>query len=88
MNNFNVFWTETAKNDLKKISNYVSENTLSKLINSSKKLIFPEQFQFDEYRKDCRRIIINNYKILYQFIDNQIFVVRIFNSTHNPTKSN
>lgn len=87
MNNFDVFWTETAKNDLKNISNNISKHTLLEIFNSPKKIIFPEQFQFDEYRQDCRRIIVNSYKILYQFNDNQIVVIKIFNSKHNPIKS-
>jgi addiction module RelE/StbE family toxin len=90
-----VFWTENAKEDLKEIfislKTSISKETAFKirneLVNSMKQIVFPEQFQIDEYRFDCRRVIIRNYKILYQINENSIFVIRVFNSLQNPIKS-
>ena len=97
MNNtkFEIFWTANAKEDLKEI--YISlKNKVSKeaalkirdeLFSCTDIIVFAEQFQIDEYRLDCRRIIIRNFKVLYQIQENSIFVVRVFNSFQNPMKS-
>ena len=95
MNKPTVFWSENAKLDLKEIyfelkSKYSKETALKvrdELFNSSSNIIFAEQFQFDEYRMDCRRIVIRNFKILYQIKDESVFIVRIFNTFQNPLKS-
>jgi mRNA-degrading endonuclease RelE of RelBE toxin-antitoxin system len=67
MTKFNIIWSSEAKNDLKKIANYVSKSRLNNILTAPKQIHFGEQFQIDEYRNDCRRIIDGNYKILYQF---------------------
>jgi len=90
-----VSWTQNAKEDLKEIyislKKEVSKETALKirdeLFDCTDSIFFVEQFQLDEYRLDCRRIIIRNYKVLYQFKDNSIFVIRVFNSFQNPMKS-
>lgn len=87
--------TINAKEDLKEIyislKNKTSKETALKirdeLFNCTDKMVFAEQFQIDEYRLDCRRIIIRNFKVLYQIKENSIFVVRVFNSFQNPMKS-
>ena len=92
---FEVFWTANAKEDLKEIyislKNKISKETAlrirNELFNCADEIVFAEQFQLDEYRLDCRRIIIRNFKVLYQIQENSIFVVRVFNSFQNPMKS-
>jgi mRNA-degrading endonuclease RelE of RelBE toxin-antitoxin system len=64
---FKVEWSKQAMNDLKRINNIVSNSKTDLIYNSPEKIIFPEQYQFDNFRRDCRRIIEGNYKILYQF---------------------
>jgi len=81
---YKIIWSSTSIEDLNKIKNNISKSTLNKIVSSPKKIVFAEQFQKDEFRKDCRRIIVNNYKILYQFSNNQINIIRIFNTSHNP----
>ncbi len=91
----NIFWTENAKLDLKEIyfelkSKYSKETALKvrdELFNCANNIIFAEQFQLDEYRIDCRRIVIRNFKILYQVKEDSIFIVRVFNTFQNPLKS-
>ena len=97
MNNpiYAVLWSNNAKLDLKDI--YLSlEKNISlpvaikiseEIFGSLNSITFPEQFQIDEYRIDCRRLIIRNYKIPYQFHNNTIYVVRIFNNFQDPIKS-
>ena len=90
-----VFWTYAAKEDLKAIyfslkatiSKEVAQKIKEELFNSSNLITFPEEFQLDEYRLDCRRIILRNYKVLYQFSGDSIFIIRVFNTFQNPAKS-
>lgn len=84
---YKIKWSESAKNDLKKLAFIISDSKLIAIYKTPEQIIFPEQFQTDDYRKDCRRIIEGNYKILYQFKNNEIRIVKIFNSLHNPIKS-
>ncbi len=87
MNKFKIIWSFESKSDLNKIKNNISKSILKNIVIAPKQIVFPEQFQIDEYRKDCRRIIEGNYKILYQFENNEIRIIKIFNSLHDPIKS-
>jgi plasmid stabilization system protein ParE len=95
MSKLTVFWSENAKLDLKEIyfelkTKYSKETALKvrdELFNSANNVIYAEQFQFDEYRIDCRRIVVRNFIILYQVKDDSVFIVRIFNTFQNPLKS-
>lgn len=84
---YRIKWSLGAKNELKRLDNIISNSKLDAIYNAPEQIVFPEQFQIDEYRKDCRRIIVGNYKILYQFENNEIKIVKIFNSLHNQMKS-
>lgn len=92
---FSVFWTSKSFEDISNIHDYLSNKisleTANKIIDeiyqSPNSITFVEQFQIDEYRKDCRRIIVRNYKILYYIKDSEIFVIRVFNTLQNPSKS-
>ena len=84
---FKVFWTLSAKSDLRKIQGSVSNDKFTEIIQSPLSVVFLEQFQFDEYRKDCRRIIVGKYKLLYHFRDNEIIVERVLHTLQNPNKS-
>ena len=92
---FSVFWTSKSFEDISNIhhylSNKISSETANKIIDeiyqAPNSITFVEQFQIDEYRKDCRRIIIRNYKILYHIKDSEIFVIRVFNTLQDPSKS-
>lgn len=87
MSKFKIIWSLESKSDLNKIKNNVSKSKLKNIVIAPKQIVFPEQFQIDEYRKDCRRIIEGNYKILYQFENNEIRIIKVFNSLHDPIKS-
>lgn len=55
-----VFWTKNVKEDLKEIYQYLklqySRETASKIameiFKNVENIVFPEQYQFDEYRLD------------------------------------
>lgn len=84
---FKIKWSDSAINDLKRLNSNISNAKLDAIYNAPEQIVFPEQFQIDEYRKDCRRIIEGNYKILYQFKNDEIRIIKIFNSLHDPLKS-
>nr|WP_309759491.1 type II toxin-antitoxin system RelE/ParE family toxin [Flavobacterium sp.] len=92
---YEIFWTTNAKLDLKdiylslihKFSLSVASTVSDEIFESINSITFPDQFQTDEYRIDCRRMITRNYKILYQFHHNKIYVIRIFNTFQDPIKS-
>lgn len=92
---FSIIWTSISFEDISNIHNYLSNKisikTANKIIDeiyqAPNSITFLEQFQIDEYRKDCRRIIVRNYKILYHIKDSEIFVIRVFNTLQDPTKS-
>ncbi|WP_269224488.1 type II toxin-antitoxin system RelE/ParE family toxin [Flavobacterium sp. IMCC34518] len=84
---FRITWTASAKRDLRTIFGTVSYVKFTEIVKAPLDIVFSEQFQFDEYRIDCRRIIVGNYKLLYQLNDNVITVVRVFNTLQDPIKS-
>lgn len=75
-----IFWTKNAKEDLKEIYKYLKQHYSNEtalkirleIFKSVDQIVFPEQFQVDEYRLDCRRIVVRNYKVLYQIVGNSI----------------
>lgn len=85
---FKIEWTKFAKNDIKNLNNKISDSKIDAIYFASEKIIFPEQFQIDEYRTDCRRIIVGNFKILYQFSNETIRIIKVFNSLHDLKNSN
>lgn len=87
MNKFKINWSLESKKDLNKIKNNISKSRLKSISVAPKQITFLEQYQIDEFRKDCRRIFIGNYKILYQFNGSTISIIRVFNSLHDPIKS-
>lgn len=87
MNKFEIIWSLESIQDLNKVKNNISKTKLKNISIAPKQIIFGEQYQIDEYRQDCRRILIGNYKILYQFLDNRISVIRVINTLHDPIKS-
>ena len=92
---FSVIWTSKSFEDISNIHNYLSNKisieTANKIIDeiyqAPNSITFVEQFQIDKYRKDCRRIIVRNYKILYHIKDSEIFIIRVFNTLQDTTKS-
>lgn len=92
---FSIIWASISFEDISNIHNYLSNKisieTANKIIDEiyqvPNSITFVEQFQIDEYRKDCRRIIVRNYKILYHIKDSEIFIIRVFNTLQDPTKS-
>lgn len=89
-----IEWSDKAKADLKEIYSHLlktnsaitSQKIINEIANAPKAITFPTQYQFDDYIKDCRRIIIKNYKILYLEQEGLVSVVGIFDSRNNPIR--
>src|SRR5690606_15216766 len=86
---------KSAENDIKDIFKIIQFNSPQGAINviqdsvlSLEKLVFSEQYQIEEFKPDCRRIIVRNYKILYKINSSKkpINIVRVFDSRQNPQK--
>lgn len=92
---FKVIWTNKSLTDIEDIFDYlkfkVSTESASEIIDeiyaAPQNIIFVNQFQIDQFRKDCRRIIVRNFKILYYSENEIIYIVRVFNTYQNPIKS-
>jgi plasmid stabilization system protein ParE len=88
-----ISWSARAKLDIRLLylhllnSNSIetSRKIRDEIIAAPKTIIFPEQFQHDDYMTDYRRIIVRNYKILYYHKDTTIFIISVFNSHRNPS---
>jgi len=86
-----VKWSNEAINDLKSTyydlrtrnSNETALKIRNEIFNASRSIIFPEQFQLDENGKNCRRIIIRNFKILYIVDGETIRITSVINTYHN-----
>ncbi|MFP9098754.1 type II toxin-antitoxin system RelE/ParE family toxin [Flavobacterium sp. RHBU_24] len=89
-----IEWSLRAKKDVEKIyfhlreknSVLTSQKIIAEISSAPEAIIFPEQYQFDDYITDCRRIIIRHYKILYHVQNETISIVSVFDSRNNPLK--
>ncbi len=89
-----IQWSARAQTDIKNIyfdllernSKTASQKIRDEILVASKSIIFPEQYQIDEYIGDCRRIVIRNYKILYFAEEEVITIISIFNTRRHPSK--
>lgn len=91
---YKVFWSDTAKADLKDIYDFIKQkslsgakNVISDIRKASKSLHFSKQTQVEPYFPICRRIIVRNYKILntYDEANNVLNIVRIFDTRQNAS---
>jgi plasmid stabilization system protein ParE len=87
-----IKWSGDAINDLRNIyydllkrnSKPTSSKIRDEIFAASRSIVFPEQFQVDEYRKNFRRIIVRNYKVLYVVEKDMINIVTVIDSRRNP----
>lgn len=89
-----IEWSFRAKIDIENIyfdlrkrnSAATTQKIIGEITVATKTIIFPEQYQYDDYVINCRRIIIGHYKILYRLERDIIFIVSVFDSRKNPLK--
>ena len=93
---YNVIWSEVAENDLKKIVEYIADDSptaaLKTLRNIEKKA--SSLFRFSERGRivpelrdqgilQYREIIISPWRILYRITDNNVYVLSVLDSRLN-----
>lgn len=89
-----IIWSSEAISDLKSVFVHLQESNSkdtslkirSEIFNAPYNIIFPEQYQSDEYLPQYRRIIVRNYKIYYTHFEKRIQIVGIFNTRRHPSK--
>ena len=94
MNKPTIEWSFRAKKDVEKIyfhlreknSAATSQKIIAEISSAPEAIFFPEQYQYDDYIIDCRRIIIRHYKKLYRVDKEIISIVSVFDSRNNPLK--
>lgn len=91
MSNFKIVWTLTALNSLQLIyefhlinSDVSAKKIVSEIYNAPDSIVFPNQYQIDSIYSKYRRIIIRDYKILYEYKYNVINIIDIISSKQNP----
>lgn len=79
-----IVWTFQAQLALRKILDYRYKDipearkiVRTDIINASKSISFPEQYQKDEYAFQYRRIIVRDYKLLYRTSGNTAFIMNV-----------
>lgn len=92
-----VIWSRKAKAELKHIFNRVKEktksvqlatNTKTDIINASKKIVFIEQYQVEEFLGEpYRRIVVRHYKLIYKAqSESEIRILKVFDTYKHPNK--
>jgi plasmid stabilization system protein ParE len=87
MEKLKIVWTVTAKNQLKAIFDFYkvkslvgARNVKNDILNATRNIVFSKQYQQDEVEPDFRRIIVRHYKVIYKVSENEIQIVRIFDT--------
>lgn len=89
--------SEEAKRDIRRISEYIleyrAETVLKKIKIDIKKLkdmpyAHKTLYSFKTTNQEYRRMLSNGYAIIYQIIENQITILRIFSNKQNYLNKN
>ncbi|PRX52560.1 type II toxin-antitoxin system RelE/ParE family toxin [Salegentibacter salegens] len=95
MAKFRIIWSSTAKLELQKIHDYFkfekktpqgAKSIIQDILKATKEITFPAQYQIEETNPKYRRIVIRHYKIIYKEENNNILILRIFDSRQSPEK--
>jgi len=89
-----IIWSDEAKADLRetyynlleKNSKEVAGKIRAEIFLAPESIVFPEQYQIDEYSFKYRRIVVKNFKIFYTHKDNIINIISVFNTHRHPSK--
>ena len=88
-----IIWSKQARLAVKSIYNYYKEKSLqgaknvkSDLLQSPKSILFAKQYQVDEINPNYRRIVVRDYKVLYNEKDNVIQIMDVVGTKQSPEK--
>jgi plasmid stabilization system protein ParE len=86
-----VDWTDTAKAALRTVFNYhveysesSAENIVNEIIDTGDSIVFAKQYQIDEINPNYRRMIVRDYKVLYNEQNNIIQILDVVNTKQSP----
>ncbi len=57
-----------------------AKNVKNDILNATKNMVFSKQYQQDGVEPDFRRIIVRHYKVIYSVSENEIQILRIFDT--------
>jgi toxin ParE1/3/4 len=96
-----IIWTQTAKNNLKEIFDFYKINVSVSIAFSIVKYLksnintlvnFPYKGQNLKTTKPLPHnyyyIIVRNYKVIYEIINSNIYIITVFDTRQNPEKLN
>jgi plasmid stabilization system protein ParE len=91
MRTLKIQWTIQAQASLKTIYLYHKENSSqganklrNEIFNKVRNIRFAQQYQVDEINPKYRRIIVRHYKILYQEIQDTLWVMDLISTRQSP----
>ncbi|HKL40868.1 MAG TPA: type II toxin-antitoxin system RelE/ParE family toxin [Cryomorphaceae bacterium] len=88
-----ITWTIEISKDLEGIYNFyagksekAANRIIEEIISEVENLKFARQYQTDELNPNYRRIIVGHHKIVYRITQNELVVLRAFDTRSNPEK--
>jgi plasmid stabilization system protein ParE len=86
-----VGWAQKALDSLQAIYDFyavksvqAAERIVHDVFDTAESIVFVEQYQVDEYRRDCRRMICRHFKILYNAEGSTVNIIDIFDTRSIP----
>jgi plasmid stabilization system protein ParE len=86
-----VNWTDTGKSALKSVYEFHSEYSetladklVTELVDRADAIVFSKQYQVDEINPKYRRIIVGDYKVLYNEKNNIIEIMDVICTLQSP----
>ena len=86
-----VYWTETGKAALKSVYEFHSEYSeisaeiiVNEIVDKADSIIFGKQYQVDEINPKYRRLIVRDYKILYNETNSVIEIMDVICTLQSP----
>ena len=89
-----VFWTKRASQCLERIYQYHltfsqqgAATVREEILQTVSALQFTKQYQVDELNLNFRRMVVRNYKIMYNVKGNEVYITNIFDTRQDPSKN-
>jgi plasmid stabilization system protein ParE len=91
MGELKIIWSKQARSAVKSIYSYYKKKSLqgannvkTDLLQSPKSIRFAKQYQVDEINSNYRRIVVRDYKVLYNEKNNVIRIIDVVGTKQSP----
>lgn len=91
MGELKIIWSKQARLAVKSIFSYYKKKSLqgannvkTDLLQSPKSIRFAKQYQVDEINSNYRRIVVRDYKVLYNEKNNVIRIMDVVGTKQSP----